>query len=291
MTEKPKQTSTRRSFWSTFSLVLASAALVGAGYYLADWIGAALGLAVAFAVCLAAYAWMLNDEPLHVVYDVRAPRSADEVEFAALFAAYATKSRIKPPPLYIIEAAQANAIAAGNSTTHRAAAVSTALFTRVAPAARAAIAAHLAARFRNNDLTRRAWIASFAGFLVELLSHAAWWELGAGVGLLLALAVIFGALIAVTYLATFVEAWWLRRYEFRTDRRAAVLCGDRRHLIEALEAVERDVARDSWANRAGRGAVRQLFFVDPKAAEAYAPFQPSVALRIAALRRSRTAPG
>jgi Zn-dependent protease with chaperone function len=161
----------------------------------------------------------------------------------------------------------------------------------VAPAARAAIAAHLAARFRNNDLARRAWIASSAGFLVELLSHAGWWELGVGVGLLVALVVVFGILIAVTYLATLFEAWWLRRYEFRTDRRAAVLCGDRRRLIEALEAVESDVANDHWPNPAGRGNVRELFFVDPKAADAYAPFQPPVPIRIAALRRSRPVPG
>lgn len=291
MAKMPRPTSTRKYFWSTFFLVLVSAALISSGYYFLGWGGVALGLGVAFLFSLFAYALMLNDEPLHVVYDVRKPKSAEELEFAELFATYSARSRIPVPPLYIVKAAQANAIAAGNSKSHHAAAVSTALFTRVTPAARAAIAAHLAARFRNSDLTRRAWITSFAGFFVELLTHAPWWELGAGTGLLLALVVVFGALIGVTYMATFIEAWWLRRYEFRTDRRAAVLCGDRRNLIEALETVERDVAKDHWANRAGRGEVRELFFVDPKAIDAYAPFQPPVAIRVVALRRSRGAVG
>lgn len=282
-------------FWARFAgvgyvarlfLIFISAALVAVGYAVGGWIGTAVGVGLAFLWNLLAFAGIMGRKVLADLYELRPPRAAAEVEFADACARFAARARVSLPPVLILDAEQPNAVVAGYNAHSHTTAVSNALILRLGPEERSAVAAHVVARLRNDDLAASAWITTTAGVFAEFITQTpAVFESGlAGV---IVGALLVGLFLLITWLAQAIEAWVFRRREYRTDRRAAALFGDREAMIRALGSVAGALTTTRWAEpKDNAGVLRQLFFVNPAQSKSRLSYQPPIDERIAALRRA-----
>lgn len=170
------------------------------------------------------------------------PATSSEAWLVDTVARLAAKAGLPRPEVAIYEGAP-NAFATGPSQSNSLVAVSTGLLQSMTPRQVEAVLAHEVAHIANGDMVTLTLIQGVVNTFVIFLSRVAGYAVdsflrrdneqssGPGIGYFVA-SIIFEILFGV--LASIVVMYFSRQREYRADRGAAVLMGDRRPMIEAL---------------------------------------------------------
>ncbi len=170
------------------------------------------------------------------------PASSSEAWLVDTVARLADKAGLPRPEVAIYEGAP-NAFATGPSKSNSLVAVSTGLLQSMNPRQVEAVLAHEVAHIANGDMVTLTLIQGVVNTFVIFLSRVAGYAVdsflrrdneqssGPGIGYFVA-SIIFEILFGV--LASIVVMYFSRQREYRADRGAAELMGDRRPMIDAL---------------------------------------------------------
>jgi heat shock protein HtpX len=240
-------------FRTTILLATLTAILLGFGYLIGGFFGAAIALIFAFILNFFSY-WYSHK----IVLSIYRAKPIKNKELEKIVSELAEKAEINKPGLYLIETEIPNAFATGRNDKNSCVVVTRGLLESLNKNEIRAVLAHEISHIKNRDVLVST-VAATIGGAISYLAQIAWYNVFFSQeerNSLILLPLLFLAPIA----ALLVQLAISRGREYLADYSGAIITKDPISLARALEKIESFVLRNPMK---GNHATSHLFIVNP----------------------------